>query len=63
MAFLEKNQIKEMVKSALKDVADFSGEIDSFEFKHFHEFHKKVFLTKLKESINKSPYYDRNGNA
>ncbi len=62
MAFLEKVQIKDMVKEALKEVADFSGEIDSFEFRHFHEYHKKVFLTKLKELINKSPYYDRNGN-
>jgi len=63
MAFLEKKQIKEMVKAALKEVADFSGEIDSFEFKHFQEYHKRVFLTKLNELINKSPYYDRNGNV
>ncbi|WP_243350082.1 hypothetical protein [Parabacteroides sp. FAFU027] len=57
MAFLETDQIKEIAKCALKEVADFSGDIDSFEFKQFQEYHKTVFLTKLKELINKLPYY------
>lgn len=63
MAFLKKNQIEEIVKTALKEVADFTGDIKNYEFKHFHEFHKKMFVTKLKELINKGPYYDRAGNT
>lgn len=63
MAFLKKDQIEEIVKIALKEVADFNGDIKNYEFKHFHEFHKKMFITKLKELINKGPYYDRTGNA
>jgi len=63
MAFLSRNQIKEYVGKALKEVADFTGDIEPYEFKHFHEFHKNVFITKLKEFINASPYYDRAGNA
>ncbi|NVN95847.1 MAG: hypothetical protein HXX18_11245 [Bacteroidetes bacterium] len=62
MAFLNKNQIKETVNTALKNVADFTGEIDNYEFKNFHEFHKNVFINKLKELINSGPYYDRAGN-
>lgn len=62
MAFLNRNQIRELVKKSLTEVADFSGEFENFEFSHFHEFHKKVFITKLKDGINKLPYYDRHGN-
>ena len=62
MAFLKRNQIEEIVKIALKEVADFNGDIKNYEFKHFHEFHKKVFITKLKEGIYKRPYFDRAGN-
>jgi len=63
MAFLKKDQIEEIVKIALKEVADFNGDIKNYEFKHFHEFHKKVFLSKLKGLINKSLYYRRDGNT
>lgn len=63
MAFLNKQQIEEIVEKALKQVADFTGDIKNYEFKHFHEFHKKVFATKLNELINASPYYDRSGNT
>ncbi len=63
MAFLKKNQIEEFVKTALREVADFTGDIKNYEFKHFNEFHKKVFASKLKGLINKSPYYDRSGNT
>ena len=61
MAFLTRNQIKEIVKKALKEVADFTGDIENYDFKHFHEFHKKVFITKLKSFVNEGPYYKRSG--
>jgi hypothetical protein len=63
MAFLSKNQIKDIIQSALKEVADFTGDIENYNFNHFKEYHKKLFVTKIKELIMKSPYYDRNGNS
>lgn len=63
MAFLKRAQIEEIVEKALKEVADFNGDIKNYEFKHFHEFHKKVFANKLKAFINDSPHYDRSGNT
>ncbi|MFA9389960.1 MAG: hypothetical protein ACERKD_09140 [Prolixibacteraceae bacterium] len=63
MAFLNENQIGNMVKIALQEVADFTGDIKDYEFKFFREFHKKVFVTKLISLINTSPYYDRSGNT
>jgi hypothetical protein len=61
MAFLKKEQIEEIIKKALQEVADFKGDIKNYEFKHFHEFHKRVFATNLKKLINESPYYTRSG--
>lgn len=63
MAFLSKVQIEEIVKIALKEVADFTGDIKAYEFRHFHEYHKIAFITKLKGLINEGPYYDRTGNS
>lgn len=63
MAFLNEPQIEKIVKKALKEVADFTGDIKNYEFKHFHEFHKKIFIAKLKGYINEGPYYDRAGNS
>lgn len=60
MAFLNKDQIEEIVKGALKAVADFDGSINAYEFTHFHDQHKKVFLEKLKIKINEYPYVDGN---
>jgi len=61
MALLTKDQIENIVKSALDEVADFTGDIKKFEFKHFEELHKKSFLMKLNEFMNKESYYDREG--
>lgn len=63
MAFLSRNQIKDIVTNALSVVADFNGDIDNYEFKNFHESHKNVFINKVKELINSYPYYDRAGNS
>lgn len=61
MARLKKEQIIEIVKKALQSVGDVSGEIESYEFKHFQEQHKMIFLKSLKENLNQSPYYFRSG--
>lgn len=61
MALLKKEQIKEIVEAALKAVADFNGDINNYEFTHFHDTHKQAFLNKLKEKINGLPYYKRDG--
>jgi hypothetical protein len=63
MAFLTKNQIENIVESALNEVADFTGDIKIFEFKHFDDLHKINFLTKLNEFMNEESYYDREGNT
>ena len=62
MAFLKRDQIKEIVKNSLLSIADFTGDIEGYEFKHLNELHKKVFVTKLKKLINEEPYRDRAGN-
>lgn len=61
MGFLNKDQIEEIVKGALKAVADFDGSINAYEFTHFHDKHKTEFLNKLKELINKSAFYKIDG--
>ncbi|MFT4683972.1 MAG: hypothetical protein ACI863_000571 [Flavobacteriales bacterium] len=58
---LTREQIKSIVKSALQEVADFSGEIDDFTFIHFQEFSKQVFANKLVELVKAAPYHDESG--
>lgn len=63
MAFLNKNQIKKIVENALLSIADFTGDIEGYEFKYLNELHKKVFVTNLKKLINNEPYLDGAGNT
>ncbi|WP_421891376.1 hypothetical protein [Marinoscillum sp.] len=65
MSFLTKPQITDnIVGPALHKVADFNGDITSYPFQHFAEFHKKVFLSALKlftnahEHPTPNKYYD-----
>ena len=44
---------KECVKEALKRIADFSGDIESFTFNHWHEFHKTVFINAVAVCVRK----------
>ena len=62
MNFIDRNTAKETVKRALKEVADFTGDIENFSFTYFHEFHKKVFINSLKVLVNQIPCSDHMGN-
>jgi hypothetical protein len=54
----------EIVKKALKEVANFpdNADIEQFTFQHFTDYHKAVFLTALKLEVNRirgdDKYYD-----
>lgn len=63
MAFLTRDQVKSMTEKALRTVADFNGDIDTYSFQPFHEFHKMLFFSNLKKFLCDSPYFDRNGNT
>jgi len=44
---------KECTRTALKGIADFNGDIESFTFAHWHDFHKTVFINLLAACIRK----------
>lgn len=52
------------VKKALEQVADFPDDADigEFSFQHFHDYHKKMFITTLKNAVlnvqNEEFHYD-----
>ncbi|UCG61255.1 MAG: hypothetical protein JSV52_13180 [Candidatus Zixiibacteriota bacterium] len=52
VARFDKALAKEIVKQALKKVADFKGDnIEDFTFSRFQDFHKKLFLSALKKGV------------
>lgn len=53
MARLTTDQVRIIVRKALKEVADFEGgaNIDNFAFDKFNKFHKEVFCAELKRLI------------
>ncbi|WKD86349.1 hypothetical protein KCTC32516_01724 [Polaribacter huanghezhanensis] len=64
MALLTRNQIKEIVKKALKKVADFNGDIEEFpdtDFISMPLLSKQKFLQNLKIDINDHQYYNPEG--
>lgn len=61
MAFLTREQVKEIATEALHEVADFNGDIENYSFEHFHDYHKNVFAISLKKLLMESPYYFRDG--
>lgn len=63
MAYLNREQVKDIMTEALKSVADFSGDIENYSFSNFQDTQKQVFLTNLKSTINNSPYYNRDGST
>jgi len=66
MAFLTRNQIKEIVKKSLENVADFDGDIEEFpsnDFTSMHQLSKQKFLEALKTNINEHQYYNPTGQA
>jgi hypothetical protein len=63
MAFLSRDQVKALTEKALHTVADFNGDIDTYSFQPFHDFHKMLFFSHLKKVVCESPYYDKNGST
>lgn len=61
MENIDRKAAKEIVKQALSEVADFSGDFENFTFEQFHPFHKKVFLNSLKNRTNKTVCFDHTG--
>ena len=62
MEFIDRKTAKEIVRQALSEVADFSGDFEDFTFERFHPFHKKVFLNSVKNLTNKTICFDQSGN-
>lgn len=58
MAFLQRQQVKEIVEKALKAIAGFNGDIENYEFSSMNDFQKKVFLDKLVQFLHQAPYHD-----
>ncbi|HNP19217.1 MAG TPA: hypothetical protein PKL31_12330 [Fulvivirga sp.] len=62
MESIDRTTSKAQVTKALKNVADFNGDIESFTFSYFHDYHKNVFLRSLKNYINQLICSDDLGN-
>ncbi|UCG61706.1 MAG: hypothetical protein JSV52_15580 [Candidatus Zixiibacteriota bacterium] len=59
VARFDKALAKEIVKQALKKVADFRGDnIEHFTFSRFEDFHKMLFLSALKAGVQSVRYDD-----
>lgn len=63
MADMTRTDVKRIVESALRRVADFNGDIEAYTFKRFLTFHKEVFLSALKTGVlgfvrDESTHYD-----
>ncbi len=50
---IERTAAKECVQLALKNIADFNGDFESFTFAHWHEFHKSVFINAVAANVRK----------
>jgi hypothetical protein len=61
MAFLDRTSVKKIVSRALHKVADFNGDVDTYSFGPFQEYHKVVFLNELRKEIIEHPYLRQDG--
>jgi hypothetical protein len=52
MTWLTRAQIKEFVKNALLEVADFNGDIENYNFNNFHDFHKRIFIDSIMKQMS-----------
>ena len=63
MAYLDRNQIKEVVKDSLSVVADLPDDVESSTFENFNSNQKHAFLTALKSKLNALPYNMNDGTS
>ena len=63
MERIDPGKAREIVKNALSEVADFTGDFENYSFKQFKPFHTKVFLNSIREQVIKTPCSDDAGNV
>jgi hypothetical protein len=62
MAFLNRDQVKNVVLASLRVVADLPpGDVEQASFAGFNDFQEHIFLSALKSKLNALPYYKNNG--
>jgi hypothetical protein len=47
MNWLTRDEIRSVVGTALKEIADYDKEFECFDFLKFHLYHKSVFINKI----------------
>lgn len=47
MNWLTRDEVRSIVGAALKEVADYDGEFEHFDFFKFHPYHKYVFINDI----------------
>jgi hypothetical protein len=62
MERIDPGTARKIVKQALSEVADFTGDFEEYTFKQFKPFHTKVFLNSVRDQVIKTPCTDQNGN-
>jgi hypothetical protein len=50
---IDRSSAKECVTRSLKRIADFSGDVENFDFKYWHKFHKTAFIDAIATCISK----------
>lgn len=63
MSYLTRTQVKRVVSSALRAVADLPQNIETTNFSSFNDFQKHLFLAALKSRLNAEPYHMNNGTS
>jgi hypothetical protein len=61
MAFLTRDQVKQVVIDALRTVADLPANVEAADFKSMNDLQKHMFLSALKSKLNAQPYNMNNG--
>jgi len=56
MAWLKRDEIKSIVGKSLKEVADFNGDFEVFDFSKFHDYHKQVFINTIAAELAKKGF-------
>ena len=61
MAYLTREQVKQVVIDSLKTVADLPNDMESANFSNMNDFQKHAFLSSLKSKLNALPYNMNDG--
>jgi len=61
MAFLTRDQAKQVVIDALRTIADLPSNVEMADFNSMNDLQKHMFLSALKSKLNALPYNMNNG--